>query len=627
MNEAQRAIVSEALGRTSLGVPQPIDPDSQKIRTGLQGMTFGFSDEVEALIRSSLPNGPEYEVVRDEIRQKLRDYQQANLGEAISLEIAGALIPSILASITGFGAPVAATRLASIPRIAGVSAAEGAVSAAGYSESDLFSGEGARDVATGTGSGTAFGTGAQLLTGQLGRLGTKLLEFTRKKLGGADSAVQAELLRLQKATGLTIDEIIADVASGRIIADNATLSNAIKGMVNEGGEAASLILDASKARRSATTQQAQESLRGALSPDVDDPNILRARAATEADLQKQQSEAYKGIFQSAQTVSKDVADQMLNIISRMPAARAKLKELYDARPTLVPLFKENADGSITFVRAPTLEDAEIIRRQMSEEASGRFRASEGAMGQAVTDLERPLRKAIDVESPELGATRAQYSQMLTQNEAFDLGKRQALTMNVDDLEIEIERLQSNPEALSAFRAGAMAALENRARRGGTTLEKLAQEDVQLGAALRVLLPPDQAETVLRDVTRAAEATSMDKYIQKRAGSPTQPLQREQQLRGSGTSMEDLVRGAQGDPFAIIKTMVNSVPSAQGLNDKQLSEVAKVLYSQDPDMVRRALTDQTFAGELLRRAEQLASGFAQFSRTAGAQQGAQLGVEN
>lgn len=626
MNEAQRAIVSEALGRTSLGVPQPIDPDSQKIRTVAQGLTFGFSDEIEALIRSSLPSGPEYEVARDEVRKKLRDYQQANQGEAITLEVAGALIPSILASMTGFGAPVAATRMASIPRVAGVSATEGAVSALGYSESDLFSGAGARDVATGTGSGTVFGTGAQLLTGQLGRLGTKLLEFTRKKMGGADSAVQAELLRLQKATGLTIDEIIADVASGRIIADNATLSNAIKGMVNEGGEAASLILNASRARRSATTQQAQESLRGALSPDVDDPNIVRARAATEADLQKQQSEAYKGIFQSGQTVSKDVADQMLNIISRMPAARAKLKELYDAG-NLVPLFKENADGSIAFVRAPTLEDAEIIRRQMSEEASARFRAGEGAMGQTVADLESPLRKAIDVESPELGATRAQYSQMLTQNEAFDLGKRKALTMNVDDLEIEIERLQSNPEALSAFRAGAMAALENRARRGGTTLEKLAQEDVQLGAALRVLLPPDQAETVLRDVTRAAEATSMDKLIQPRAGSPTQALQREQQLRGSGASMEDLVRSAQGDPFAIIKTMVNSVPSAQGLSDKQLSEVARVLYSQDPDMVRRALTDQTFAGELLRRAEKLASGFAQFSRTAGAQQGAQLGLEN
>ena len=626
MNDAQRAIVSEALGRTSLGVPQPIDPDSQKIRTVAQGLTFGFSDEIEGLIRSSLPSGPEYEVARDEVRKKLRDYQQANLGEAITLEVAGALIPSILASMTGFGAPVAATRLASIPRVAGVSAAEGAVSAVGYGENDLFSGEGAMDVATGTATGTAFGTGAQLLTGQLGRLGTKLLEFTRKKMGGADSAVQAELLRLQKATGLTIDEIIADVASGRIIADNATLSNAIKGMVNEGGEAASLILDASKARRSATTQQAQQSLRGALSPEADDPNIIRARAATEADLKKQQSEAYQGVVQSGQTVSKDVADQMLNIISRMPAARSKLKELYDAG-NLVPLFKENADGSITFVRAPTLEDAEIIRRQMSEEASGRFRAGEGAMGQTVADMERPLRKAIDVESPELGATRAQYSQMLTQNEAFDLGKSKALTMNVDDLEIEIERLQSNPEALSSFRAGAMAALENRARRGGTTLEKLAQEDVQLGAALRVLLPPDQAETVLRDVTRAAEATSMDKLIQPRAGSPTQALQREQQLRGSGTSMEDLVRGAQGDPFAIIKTMVNSVPSAQGLNDKQLSEVARVLYSQDPDMVRRALTDQTFAGELLRRAEQLASGFAQFSRTAGSQQGAQLGLEN
>lgn len=624
MNEAQRAIVSQALGRPSMGVPQAIDPDSQKIRAAAQGLTFGFSDEIEGLIRSSLPSGPEYEVVRDEIRNKLKAYQQANRGEALTMELAGAIIPSIVMSMTGVGTGGAGTN---IGRIIGQAAVESALTATGTTEADLTSLEGLSDVGKGTGVGTVMGTAFEAGGGRAGKGLNALMSYVRRKMGGADSAVQAELLRLQKATGLSVEELIADVANGRIMADNATLSAAIKGMVNEGGETAAQILSASGSRRQATTGQAQESLRTALSPDVDDPNILRARAATEADLKQQQRDAYQGVFANKQPVSQEVADQMLNVISRVPAARAKLQELYQMRENLVPLFKDNADGSISFVRAPNIEDAEILRRNLSEESSVRFRAGEGAAGDAFGEMESPLRKAIDVESPELGSTRAQYAQMMKQNEAFEMGQRKALTMNVDELEIEVDSLSSNPEALAAFRAGAMAALNNRARRSGTTLENMAKEDVQLGAALRVLLPSEQADTVLRDVGRASEAISMDKFIQPRAQSATQALQREAQMRGGNASMEDVFRGVQGDPMALTKLMVSMVPSAKGLSDAQMSEVAKILYTESPELIRQALTDQTVTGAVLRKAEAIISGAAQYGRTAGAQQGAQLGVEN
>ena len=101
-----------------------------------------------------------------------------------------------------------------------------------------------------------------------------------------------------------------------------------------------------------------------------------------------------------------------------------------------------------------------------------------------------MRQAINLESPDLAAVRQKYSQMMDANKAFDEGRQKALTMNVDELEMVMESLKG--EALSAFRAGSMDALRNRARRSGVLLRDLAKEDVQVGAALRVLLPEGQA---------------------------------------------------------------------------------------------------------------------------------------
>jgi len=102
---------------------------------------------------------------------------------------------------------------------------------------------------------------------------------------------------------------------------------------------------------------------------------------------------------------------------------------------------------------------------------------------------------------------------MSQNEQFQAG-RKALSMNADELEILVGRL--NPAELEEFRAGAMAKINDKARRSGTTIENLAKEDMQLGTVLRILLPEKQAAGVVQDVSREAEATSMEKLIQTRA---------------------------------------------------------------------------------------------------------------
>ena len=626
MNQAQREYLA-SLDNT-VSEPEEVIADPQKFRTVVQGATYGFGEEIEAAVRSVLPEsmgGRDYDVIRDELRGKLKAYKDQNQGEAITLEVAGAFLPSIMMAMTGVGAPAGAanlTRAAQLANTAKIAAVEGGVTAIGESEGPLLSLEGAEDVAFGSGVGSALGVGADLALTPLGKGFRGLIDYTRRKMKGADSAVQKELLRLVEGTGLTVDEVIADVASGRIIADNATLNAAIKGMVNEGGQVKPTILGASEARRKATTQQANESMSGALSPDVSDPNILRARAATEKELKEEASGAYKKVYAKPESgaVTQDVSDQMLNIARQSPEVRAEL----DANYTLEgnsPLFETLPDGSIVFAKTPTLEDAEGMRRVLKDETGALYVAGKGRRATTTGELEGGLRKSIDTSSPEMGAARANYAGMMSQNEQFQAG-RKVLSMNADELQILVESL--NPADLQAFRAGAMANINDKARRSGTTIENLAKEDMQLGTVLRILLPEEQASRVVQDVTRAAEATSMDKLIQPRAQSMTQALQREAQLRGGGVAMDDVARGVGGDPLAMIKMAISMVPSGQGLSDRQMVEVAKILYSESPELVERALKDNTNFGGLLKQIDKIGQVVAAGSRRAGAQQGSSVG---
>jgi hypothetical protein len=593
--------------------------ESQKARTFAQGVSFGFSDEVEAAVRSIVPGSKSYDSIRDELRTQLSAYKEANPGEALTFELAGALVPSI--SMMMFpGGQVAG--MGNLGRAFTTSALESGLSAIGQSEAQTGK-EFVGDVTKGTAAGTVIGTGVELTSGKFGQLGRKLIDFTRAKFGGADTAVQKELLRLSESTGKTVDEIIADVAEGRIIADNMTLGNAIKSMVNEGGVTRAEILAASGERAARTRGQAMGELRETMTPQQGDPNVIRARRQTQDQLKAEESAAYGQAFESGQNVSAQVADEMLNILQTVPTSRQALKEIYEAR-SIVPLFREMDDGSIQFTRAPTLEDAEILRRNVKEQTGARYRAGEGTMGEALGAKEKSLRGAIDVESPDLAAVRASFAQRAGAQELFELGQKRGLTMNVDELQVLVESLP--PEKLDALRAGMMDAINNRARRSGTTIRDLANEDRQIGAALRVVLPKDQSQSVLQSVERAAEAGEMSKFIQPQAGSPTQALMKESELRGAGVSAEDMLRGSQFDPMALIRIIKTAIPSAQGMSDQQMTQVARVLFSEDPKLVEAALKDKTKLSALLKKAETLAQALSGGVRIGAEQQAVEYAQE-
>jgi hypothetical protein len=616
-NAKQQEIIAQITGAGNTIPPQNVE--SQKARTFAQGVSFGFSDEIEAAVRSIVPGSKSYDSIRDELRTQLSAYKEANPGEALTFELAGALVPSIAMMMVP-GGQVAG--MGNLGRAVTTSALESGLSAIGQSEAKTGK-EFVGDVTKGTAAGTVIGTGVELTLGKFGQLGRKLIDFTRAKFGGADTAVQKELLRLSESTGKTVDEIIADVAEGRIIADNMTLGNAIKAMVNEGGVTRSEILSASGDRAARTREQAMGELRETMTPQQGDPNVIRARRQTQEQLKAEESAAYGQAFKSGQNVSAQVADEMLNILQTVPTSRQALKEIYEAR-NIVPLFREMDNGSIQFTRSPTLEDAEILRRNIKEQTGARYRAGEGTMGEVLGAKEKTLRSAIDVESPDLAAVRASFAQRSSAQELFEIGQKRGLTMNVDELQVLVESL--SPEKLDALRAGMMDAINNRARRSGTTIRDLANEDRQLGAALRVVLPKGPSQSVLQSVGRAAEAGEMNRFIQPQAGSPTQALMKESELRGAGVSAEDILRGSQFDPMALIRIIKTAIPSAQGMSDQQMTQVARVLFSENPKLVEAALKDKTKLSALLKKAETVAQALSGGVRIGAEQQAVEYAQE-
>jgi hypothetical protein len=174
--------------------------EKQKLRTAAQGLTFGFADEIEALIRSvGGGEGQTYEAIRNDIRNKLTAYKDQNPGESLTIETLGALAPTALSLLSGVGSgagaanvarlagrtgqlartgtnviPQAATLAGRVPRLAqgaATGAVYGGLYGAGTAEGGLESRiQGAKDLA---GTGALLGAGGQALIGGLkGTAGT-----------------------------------------------------------------------------------------------------------------------------------------------------------------------------------------------------------------------------------------------------------------------------------------------------------------------------------------------------------------------------------------------------------------------------------------------------------------------
>jgi hypothetical protein len=281
-------------------------------------------------------------------------------------------------------------------------------------------------------------------------------------------------------------------------------------------------------------------------------------------------------------------------------------------------------ANVTFTRPITLDEAERVRRAVSNAASSEYRGGFGGAGEAFSEVEQRLRGLLDVASPELGAARATAAGVRAQRDAFEAGQT-ALAGDVNETLFNFSKI-TDPEKIDAYRAGLMAALEARAATGSrqSMIRNLTNEETKEGKILRAVMPQDALEDVLRRLETARASQVTTDYVL--GGSPTSDTMMEAARRGGGLSFSDVTGVLSGSPDAMISVASNlAARFTRDLTDAERARVARILVSEDPDLVRRAITDEGAMAALQQRVQQLTAGAARGAGRAGAVTGAEPGA--
>jgi hypothetical protein len=186
---------------------------------------------------------------------------------------------------------------------------------------------------------------------------------------------------------------------------------------------------------------------------------------------------------------------------------------------------------------------------------------------------------------------------------------------------------TDPAVIDAYRAGLMSALERTATTGSrnSLIRNLGNAETKEGMILRAVLPQDALDEVLSrlDVARASQVTT--DYVTSPSVSPTADTLMEASRRGMGVSASDAAGALSLDVGALTNIASNILSRlTRDLTDAERARVARILVSDDPELVRRAIVDESGMAALQQRVQQLMAGLTRGARRAGSNVGASYG---
>jgi hypothetical protein len=613
MTDKQRAAFEAGLERAQGQQAAREAVPTQRTRTAAQGLTLGFADEIEARARS-LTTGRPYAEVLNEIRGSIKAYQEARPGEALAYEIGGAALPAIGAMVAApfTGGASAAAVAPTLARMAGIGAVQGGLAAFGTGEggaverlSRVPGGAVAGGVGSAVGGGVVRAAGSGLAT---------LTDATRRLVGNRGSSiVENEIQRLVKQTGRTADEISGDILNGRLLAENRTIQAAVRALRSGGGEASRIIQEGLEQRPAMTRATAMEDLNKYLA-DISAPSALQAQRGSE-DVARVAERAAYSQFRDMPAPDEVVA-ALADTLRRVPSAAEEVGIALRAQTGAAPFFEILEDGSVQFTRSPTVAEVESVRRAVGNRASALYRGNMGAAGEAVSEAETGLRGLLDETVPELSAARATAAGVRSQRDAFDAGQK-AFSGDVNERMMEFAKL-TDPSQIEAYRAGLMAAIQARGATGSrqSMIRNMVSGETKEGRILREVLPQDAVDDVLRSIETASGAQEAASKILQ--GSPTAETLMEQGRQGLGLSVSDISGALSMDPTAIVNVASKITDRfRRDLTDADRARIARILVSDDADLVRRAIEDDGALAVLRDKIERISATATRGASRAGA----------
>ena len=595
--------------------PSPEETDdqgltfSEKIRLAAQGALFNFSDEAIAAIRAI---GPEtYSEALQKERSALKTAQDKP--GSLKYEIGGALGSGIAAAPFTGGASLVPT----LGRAAAVGAGAGSLAGAG-------GGEGFGGRLEGAGIGAVVGGVAGPVGTKAVQLGTTLLkkpaDFIRRKLTGRlGKAAEDEVLRIMREGNLTLEDVVKKVNAGEIIPDmSEQTANALRSIYAKSGSGGQIIADTLTRRADETFESGKRALLSELAPEGGE-NITLALSKNLKELEAAESAAYKEIFEQG----KALQSNSLNLISEQILTNQKFlqKDINKLlKASNAPDLFKITDGKLELLRDVTLEDGEIIRRALADATNKAFSGGKGNLGTSLNTIEKSVRSILDDVSPELAATRAKWASIKAAQQAFEDGKK-AFGKSFEDLSIQFDNLAQRGDdlAMDSFRAGVAAQLKNKfglssAKSFMSALSKLERKE-------RDILEKIYPEGMFEDTLKKLELASKTQTTKGRVlgGSPT-AITAEGVKRVGADAAVDVVEFALNplNIFAFTRMARKMIGSkVDNISQAQLEQAAKILVSEDADLIQRALTDRDALSILSKRVGQLLDSLTAGTTTASA----------
>ena len=206
----------------------------------------------------------------------------------------------------------------------------------------------------------------------------------------------------------------------------------------------------------------------------------------------------------------------------------------------------------------------------------------------------------------MAATRANWSNIMNAKTAFEDGKR-IFGKSADDAEVFFEDLvaKGNDEAVEAFRAGASSALRAKATTGAqiSMFKNFSDINRKERQILEKIYPGDAAEAAFDKLKLAAQSIQTAQRVL--GGSPTAITAEGVKRIGTTQGLADASSLLGGDLMAGVRLAKSFLGSqAAGLSDKQLEEVARLVVTEDAELLRRALTDGSARVALANKVNQI-----------------------
>lgn len=588
--------------------------DSYSMQEGLassaaQGFTFGFADEIQAFGKSLIDKDVDYKTARNEIRSKLDQFRDQHGAEALAAEMAGAVVPSVVAIFGGPGAWTAAlsnlTRMAktgmtflkgfgqaktgknladagktsqSILNVTGRSAASGGVYGLGASEQETMTGMGTDIIQTAL---------ASAVLAPIMALGGKGIAKLVTKQGGKnkiDKPVRDELTKLVTQTGLTEDEVVMAVMRGELMTENQSLLFAIKQLVRGNPKARNQLADEIELRPLETRKDLITAMQSSIGRGTADDNLITAYKKTDKKFKDQERVAYdKVLVTNNKELDSEMTDALFQAIKEFDGGLATITKLQKTEKIgKKDVFFEIIDDEIVLKRQPTTHDAEIIYRSIRNEKDRLFRAGETELSSAYKSVMSDLKEALDKFSPSLAQVRNDAYNLRQAREAYKYGK---IAWNKAPQEIEdfLENLQDEadvPNILQSLRDGMLTTIKG--KDAPSIARKLADGNSNLQEVIRMVFPDEAFDDIVTKASTASKAQIAAGKMPEGSGSPSFPLLAEALKLGNAQSGRDAV-------MTITAPLVKAITES-GIDEKTASGIVDIVTSRNPELVRKALID-------------------------------------